>query len=94
MAEQKRLRKTKLGWEVYLKGYAPAVRARKGLMLGIRNPLDGPVFEKLEDATTWSMSVMASHFERGLGISDARIEAFEGWCCTFPPLNSGVRTRE
>lgn len=91
MAERQRLRKTKLGWEVYLKGYAPALTARQGLMLGIRNPLDGPVFEKLDDATNWCISVMASHFERGLGTSDARIEAFEGWCCTFPLLNSRAR---
>lgn len=91
MAEQKRLRKTKLGWEVYLKGYAPALNARQGVMLGIRNPLDGPVFEKLDDATAWCISAMTNHFERGLGISDARIKAFEGWCCTFPPVDSRTR---
>lgn len=91
MAEQRQLRKTKLGWEVYLKGYAPALTARQGLMLGIRNPLDGPVFEKLEDATSWCMSAMANHFDRGLGMSDARIQAFEGWCCTFPPVDSRAR---
>ena len=30
----------------YITGYRPAVYARQGLMLGIRQPLDGPVFEK------------------------------------------------
>lgn len=89
--DKQRLRKTKIGWEVYLKGYAPAVRARQGLMLGIRSPLDGPVFEKLEDAINWCVSVMAGHFDRGLGMSDARITPFEGWCCTFPPPNSSAR---
>lgn len=56
-------------------------------MLGVRNPLDGPVFEKLDDATTLCMSVMTGHFERGLGMSDARIKPFEGWCCTLSPLD-------
>jgi hypothetical protein len=27
-------------------GYRPVVRAREGLMLGIRQPMDGPVFDK------------------------------------------------
>jgi hypothetical protein len=31
-------------------GYRPVVYAREGRMLGIRQPLDGPVFETLEDA--------------------------------------------
>jgi hypothetical protein len=31
-------------------GYRPVVFARQGRMLGIRQPLDGPVFETLEDA--------------------------------------------
>jgi hypothetical protein len=34
-------------------GYRPIVHTREGLMLGIRQPLDGPVFEKLEDAQNW-----------------------------------------
>ena len=37
-------------------GYGPVVHAREGHMLGIRQPLDGPVFEELElretDAST------------------------------------------
>ena len=35
----------------YLTGYRPVVHAREGLMLGIRQPLDWPVFETSEDAT-------------------------------------------
>jgi hypothetical protein len=31
-------------------GYRPVTRARSGLMMGIRNPLDGPVFETEADA--------------------------------------------
>jgi len=49
------------------------VRARDGLMLGIRRPLDGPVSEKLEDARNWCMHAMISHYDRSLGMSDARI---------------------
>jgi hypothetical protein len=29
-------------------GYRPVVRAREGLMFGIRQPINGPVFEKPE----------------------------------------------
>lgn len=43
-------------------------------MLGIRQPLDGPVFEKLEHAEYWCWYAMLDHYERGLGMSDARIE--------------------
>lgn len=35
-------------------------------MLGIRNPKDGPVFEKLDDAIHLCISGIASHFKRGL----------------------------
>jgi hypothetical protein len=59
-------------------GYRPAVFAREGLMLGIRQPLDGPVFEKLADAQNWCIHAMISHFDRRLGMSDARIEPFQG----------------
>jgi len=31
-------------------GYRPVVRAREGRMLDMRQPFDGPVFDKLEDA--------------------------------------------
>ena len=47
-------------------------------MLGIRNPLDGPVFDTVEDAMVFTIGVMADHFDRGLGLSDASIERFRG----------------
>jgi hypothetical protein len=59
-------------------GYRPVVRARHGLMLGIRQPMDGPVFGKLEDARNWCVNAMVSHFDRRLGMSDERIEPFKG----------------
>ena len=59
-------------------GYRPVVRARQGLMLGIRQPLDGPIFEKLEHAQYWCWHAMVDHYERGLGMSDAEIHPFEG----------------
>ena len=59
-------------------GYRSAVYVRQGRMLGIRQPLDGPVFETLEHAEYWCWHAMLDHYERGLGMSDARIERFEG----------------
>ena len=59
-------------------GYRPAVYAREGRMLGISQPLDGPVFEKLEDAQNWCIHVMISHYDPRLGMSDAQIEPFKG----------------
>jgi hypothetical protein len=47
-------------------------------MLGIRQPLDGPVFEKLEDARNWCIHAMINHYDRRLGMSDATIEPFRG----------------
>lgn len=47
-------------------------------MLGSRNPFDGPVFETREHAVQWCVQVMVDHFDRGLGMSDARIERFSG----------------
>ena len=46
-------------------------------MLGVRQPLDGPVFERLEDAENWCIHAMISHYDRRLGMSDARIEPFK-----------------
>jgi hypothetical protein len=46
---------------------SPGRRAREGLMLGIRQPLDGPVFEKLEHAQFWCWHAMVDHYDRGLG---------------------------
>jgi hypothetical protein len=39
-------------------GSRPVVRAREGSMRGIRQPLDGAIFESLEDAE-WCMHAMA-----------------------------------
>ena len=61
-----------------MEGIYPVIHAREGRMLGIRNPLDGPVFDTIEDAIVFTMGVMADHFDRGLGLSDARIEHFKG----------------
>ncbi len=59
-------------------GFRPVISARQGRMLGSRNPLDGPVFNTLPDAITFTIGVMPDHFDRGLGLSDARIERFKG----------------
>ena len=59
-------------------GYRSAVYVRQGRMLGIRQPLDGPVFETLEHAEYWCWHAMLDHYERALGMSDARIEACKG----------------
>jgi hypothetical protein len=53
------------------------VHAREGRILGILQPLDGPVFEKLEDAQYWCIYAMIDHYDRLLGMSDARIEPFK-----------------
>ena len=58
-------------------GYRSAVYARQGRMLGIRQPLDGLVFEILEHAEYWCWYAMLDHYERGLGMSDVRIEPFK-----------------
>jgi hypothetical protein len=62
----------------FVVGYRPVVYAREGRMLGIRQPLDGPIFETNEDAENWCLHAMISHFHRRLGMSDARIEPFKG----------------
>jgi len=59
-------------------GYRPVVHARKGFMLGIRHPLDGPVFETKQDAENWCIHAMISHYDRRLGMSDATIYPFKG----------------
>jgi hypothetical protein len=76
-------------------GYCPVVHARVGGMLGIRQPLDGPVFEKLEDARNWCIYAMIDHYDRRLGMSDARIEPFKGLVnCGPPPDPALVRDIE
>jgi hypothetical protein len=70
-----------------LTGYRPVVRAREGRMLGMRQPLDGPIFETLEDARNWCIHAMISHFDRRLGMSDAHIYPFKGLADCGPPSN-------
>jgi hypothetical protein len=71
-------------------GFRPEVRARQGVMLGIRQPLDGPVFEKLEDARNWCVYAMIDHYDRRLGMSDARIEPFKGLVDCGPPQDPAL----
>ena len=40
-------------YQKFIVGFRPEVRARQGCMFGMRQPLDGPIFEKLEDARNW-----------------------------------------
>jgi hypothetical protein len=70
--------------EQFVVGYRPVIRGRKGLMLGIRQPLDGPIFESKRDAEVWCINAMTSHFDRRLGMSDARIYPFKGMAACFP----------
>jgi hypothetical protein len=73
-----------------LTGYRPLVHARQGRMLGIRQPLHGPIFQKREDAEYWCIHAMISHYDRRLGLSDARIEPFKGLVdCGGPPSDPG-----
>ena len=60
-------------YQKFVVGFRPVVRAREGRMLGMRQPLDGPIFETLEDARNWCIHAMISHFDRRLGMSDAHI---------------------
>ena len=48
----------------------------------------GPVFEKLEHAEQWCMDGMIDHYDRGLGISDAKIEPFKGMVGLWPTAES------
>jgi hypothetical protein len=76
--------------EQFVQGYRPVVHAREGLMLGIRQPLDGPVFETELEAERWCIHVMASHYNRRLGMSEARIYCVQGSaaCLPEPPSSS------
>jgi hypothetical protein len=73
-------------------GYRPVVHARVGRMLGIRQPLDGPVFTKLEDARNCCIYAMIDHYDRRLGMSDGRIEPFKGMvdCGSTPDRHSST----
>jgi hypothetical protein len=70
----------------FVTGFRPEVHARKGLMFGIRQPLNGPIFTTMNDAENWCTDVMADHYDRRPGLSDARIEPFKGMvACGKPP---------
>jgi hypothetical protein len=57
----------------YMVGYRPAVSAHEGLMLGIRQPLDGPIFVN-GGCANWCIYAMISHYGRRLSMSDAWVE--------------------
>ena len=62
----------------FIVGFRPQVRAREGRMLGIRELLDGPMFDTLEDDQNWCIYAMISHYDRRLGMFDALIKPSEG----------------
>ena len=74
----------------FVMGFRPVVHAREGLMLGIRQLLDGPVFERLEHAEYWCFHVMVDHNDRRLGLSDALIVPFKGMVACGPPLDPAL----
>ena len=78
----------------FLTGYRPVIHAREGRMLGIRQPLDGPIFEKLEGARNWAIHAMISHFDGRLGMSDATIEPFRGLVDCGGPPSDPARLRD
>ena len=77
----------------FVRGYRPVVRAREGRMLGIRQPLAGPVFDTFEDAENFCMYAMIDHFDRKLGMADAEIHPFKGML-DFGPPSDPSRLRE
>jgi hypothetical protein len=74
----------------YLTGYRPVVYAREGLMFGMRQPMDGPVFETIELAEHWAFHVMIDHYDRRLGLSDARIKPFKGMVDCGTPVDPAL----
>ena len=72
-------------YQKFIVGLRPEVSAREGRMFGLRQPLDGPILEKLEDAQSWCIHAMISHYDRRLGMSDAKIEPFKGMVDCGPP---------
>ena len=87
------MRKGDKGNYKFVRGYRPVVRAREGRMLGIRQPLAGPVFDTLEDAQNWCMYAMIDHYDRKLGMADAKIHPFKGMLDFGPPPDP-IRLRE
>ena len=84
---------SKKRWQKLIAGYRPVVHARQGRMLGIRQPLNGPVFDTLEDAENFCMYAMIDHFDRKLGMADAKIHPFKGMLDFGPPPDP-ARLRE
>ena len=72
-------------YQKFIVGLRAEVSAREGRMFGMRQPLDGPIFENLEDAQNWCIHAMISHYDRRLGMSDATIEPFKGMVDCGPP---------
>jgi len=77
----------------FVTGYRPVVHARESRMLGIRQPLAGPVFDTLEDAQNWCIYAMIDHYDRKLGMADAKIHPFHGMLDFGPPPDP-IRLRE
>jgi hypothetical protein len=78
------------GKQKLVSGYRPVVRAREGLMLGIRQPLDGPIFDSKQDAENWCIHAMASHYDRQLGMCDGKIYPFKGMVDCGPPPEASL----
>jgi hypothetical protein len=62
-------------WRKFIIGDRPGIHVCEGLMFRIRDPLDGPVFQKKEDAVEWCILAMVGHLDRGLEMSEVRIIA-------------------
>jgi hypothetical protein len=46
----------------FMTGVRPVIHARQGRMLGSRNPLDGPVFDTLQDVITFTIAAQWNHY--------------------------------
>lgn len=92
--ERMSIYRTNTPFQKLITGYRPVVHAREGRMLGIRQPLDGPIFQKREDAEYWCIHAMISHYDRRLGMSDARIEPFKGMLDFGGPPSDSAQLRD
>ena len=54
----------------FMTGFRPIISARQERMLGSRNPLDGPTFDTLQDAITFTIGILTDLFDHGLELSD------------------------
>jgi len=53
--------------EAFLRGsnqVSPLVRARQGLIIGIRQPLDGLIFQTITETEHWCIHAMIRQFDR------------------------------